>query len=339
MNNNQSFHQMVSSFFLKYIPERTSYSVNTIKAYRDTFKLLLRFYNTERHLKPSKLSFDCITRTDIESFLTWLEVVRNYSLSSSNLRLSALHAFFRYVLAEAPEYIDLCTSILTMKTRKVPKCIMTYLSIDAIKALLSSPSTKDAKGRREMAILVLLYDSGARVQELADLSIGDFRTIKPYTVKITGKGSKSRVVPIMPQTGRIIEVYLTDKNRSQVKQHDLPLFCNKQGRKLTRAGINYILKKHVTLARHKYPLLFPTGITAHAMRHSKAMHLLEGGVNLIYIRDFLGHASVITTEIYAKSNPEIMRKALETVASQVAPQDTFSLKEKVDLFNWLDSIV
>lgn len=333
------FHQMLSAYFLKYIPERTDYSDNTIKSYRDTFILLFIFQ--EEYVKKSvtKLSFDTMSRKYIENFLVWLENEKHYSVSSINQRLAAAHSFFRYVQMEKPEYLELCSSILGIKSRKVPIAPMNYLSTDAIKLLLSLPNSTNVEGRREMALLTLLYDSGARVQEIADLSFGDIRPIKPATVKVRGKGNKTRIIPLMPQTLNILNAYINDCKQKNDVVHTRPLFFNKNSKKLTRAGIAYILEKYVSNARSLSPDLFTDKISPHTIRHSKAMHLLEGGVNLIYIRDFLGHTSVITTEIYAKSNPEVKRKAIESASTNVLPSEEYTVSQKEEMIEWLRTII
>jgi len=333
------FQQLLSSYFLKYIPERRNYSDNTIKAYRDTFILLFQYQEEYLNKSVVKMRFETLSKEYIENFLAWLENEKQYSVSSINQRLSALHAFFKYTQMEKPEYIELCSSILDIKTRKVPVIPMNYLSVEAIKLLFSLHNNSSMKGRREMAILVLLYDSGARVQEIADLTFGDIRNTKHATVKLTGKGNKTRIIPLMPRTLNILNIYVDDCKRKNEIQPVHPLFFNKRFDKLTRAGIAYILNKYVNKARSLCPELFSGKISPHTLRHSKAMHLLEGGVNLIYIRDFLGHTSVITTEIYAKSNPEIKRKAIEDASPNVLPAEKYSAKEKKEMIEWLKTII
>lgn len=338
MNTNY-FQQLLSSYFLKYVPERTGYSQNTIKSYRDTFILLFQYQKANLNKSIAKVSFDTLTRKHIENFLVWLENEKHYSVSSINQRLAAIHAFFKYVQMENPEYIELCSSVLSITSQKVPVVPMNYLSVDAIRLLLSLPETSKSEGLRELALLTLLYDSGARVQEIADLSFGDVRYIKPATVRLTGKGNKARIVPLMPQTLAVLNAYVNDYKQKKDFLYTHPLFYNKKGDKLTRAGIAYILNKYVNHARNIRPDLFSGKISPHTLRHSKGMHLLEGGVNLIYIRDFLGHTSVITTEIYAKSNPEVKRKALEMASPHVLPSEKYSENQKEEMLEWLKSII
>lgn len=337
--NSNDFGRYLSNYFLKYIPYRTGYSENTIKSYRDTFTIFLRYCNDVLRIKPEKLCFTTLSRNMVEEFLIWLEDKKNYSISTRNQRLAALHAFFRYLQIEAPEYMELSNSILSIRTKKTPKVEMNYLSIGAIRELLSIANKSSKESRRDLAILSLLYDSGARVQELADVLVVDVRIKDPATVRLTGKGKKTRIIPIMPQTINILKAYINDYDLFNETKISSPLFFNKRNEKLTRAGISYIVNKHIETVRKKCPNLFPNKVSPHIFRHSKAMHLLESGVNLIYIRDFLGHSSVTTTEIYAKSNPEIKRKAIEQASHNIIPNEKFSTKEKEDLLSWLKEFI
>lgn len=333
-----SFPQLLSSYFIQYLQERSGYSDNTVKAYRDTFVQLFRYHKTVAGKSLNNLSFEVMDRYYVENFLKWLGSQHHYSAASLNQRLAGIHSFCRYVLLEAPEYMEACTSILAIRMRKVPKTSMTYLSVDAVKNLLKMPNAGCESGRRDLAILSLLYDTGARVQEIVDLNMGNVRTNKPPTIILTGKGSKTRVVPLMPQTMKIVLAYKKDCEPFKTDSAS-PLFFNKQGKRLTRAGITYVLDKYVNLAKGYLPELYTDSISPHTLRHSKAMHLLEAGVNLIYIRDFLGHASVVTTEIYAKSNPEIKRKAIEKASPKVLPEERYTSNQKQDLMKWLKSLI
>lgn len=216
---------------------------------------------------------------------------------------------------------------------------MTYLSILAIQSLLATPNSKTKGGKRDLAILTLLYDTGARVQEMIDVNLCDLRLSSPSTIKLQGKGQKGRIIPLMPQAAKIMKNYMTDYQLNDKCNLAVPLFFNKQRSKLSRAGVTYILKKYFEKARKNNLNLFPAKISPHSLRHSKAMHLLEGNVNLIYIRDFLGHTSVSTTEIYAKSNPELKRKAIEEASNNVLPQETLTTKDKKVLLDWLKDFI
>lgn len=336
---NNDFASYLSAYFLKYIPTRTGYSSNTIKSYRDTFTIFLRYCHDELKIKPERIDLSRINRNIIEDFLTWLEYHKKHSSSTRNQRLAALQAFFRYVQFEGPEYMEMCSSILAIKSKKTPATVMNYLSIEGIQALLLTPDINHKSERRDLAVLALMYDTGARVQEIADLSVNDIRLKTPATIRLIGKGNKARIIPLMPQTMSILKKYMKDSDLMDERKALNPLFFNKKNEKLTRAGLSYILNKYVEKARLEHKDLFPDKISPHVLRHSKAMHLLQGGVNLIYIRDFLGHSSVTTTEIYAKSNPEVKRKAIEEASDKVLPQEKFSPKEKKDLLDWLKTVI
>lgn len=201
------------------------------------------------------------------------------------------------------------------------------------------PNVNLQSGCRDLSIIALMYDTGARVQEIADLQVADIRAKAPATIKLTGKGNKTRIIPLMPQTINILRKYMADNELLDEVKEKQPLFSNRMRKKMTRAGLSYILNKYVEQARIANNNLFPKKMSAHVLRHSKAVHLLQSGVNLIYIRDFLGHSSVTTTEIYAKSNPEIKRKAIEEASAKVLPKEKFSVKEKEDLSEWLKTVI
>lgn len=329
----------LSNWFLKYLPTRMGYSDNTLKSYRDSFVIFLRYCSSELDIKPGKIDFTRINRHMVEDFLSWLECQKKLSVSTRNLRLAALHAFFRYIQLESPEYMELCNSILAVRSKKSPAVEIRYLPINGIKAILSIPDTAHRSGRRDLAVLALMYDTGARVQEIADLKAVDIRIKSPSTIRLTGKGNKTRIIPLMPQTISIMKKYMEDFGLFGELKRSEPLFFNRKGEKLTRAGLSYILNKYAEKAAAENKSLFSDKMSPHVLRHSKAMHLLQSGVNLIYIRDFLGHSSVTTTEIYAKSNPEMKRKAIENASSKVLPKERFTAKEKEDLFEWLKTVI
>ncbi|MGL6199154.1 MAG: tyrosine-type recombinase/integrase [Lachnospiraceae bacterium] len=324
----------ISKYFLEFLPKNSGLSENTIKSYRDTFVLYLRFYQESSN--KISYTFECINRKSIEAFLCWLETERGYAISSRNQRLAAFRSFMKYIQVEYPEYILKGSEILNIRMKKTPQPEISFLSVEAIKYLLSIPDITFKNGQRDLALIMLLYDSGARVQELADLTQGDIRCEKPASVTLTGKGRKTRVIPIMQQTADLINNY---KSKFEKTEQTHPLFYNRKCEKLTRGGITYILKKYVAEAKKVKPELYPHKVTPHTLRHSKAMHLLESEVNLIYIRDFLGHKSVVTTETYAKVNPEVKRKAIGEISADILPEEHYTQDEKKDMINWLKSIL
>jgi len=311
--------------FFSHITLHRGLSKHTASAYSDAFLILFRYLKETKGLKPNQIAFHHLDKESINNFCDWIESTLGNSISTRNQRLTAIHAFFRYVQSEEPSRLALCRDILSIRMKK--HCIKPpkYLSAEAMKAVLSAPDSSDHTGIRDLAILCLLYDSAARVQELVDLKVCDITIAKPSTIRVTGKGNKVRVIPILPETAKILDIYM---KRHDLSMQDSPLFTNRSKQSLTRVGINYILNKYVAEVKLKTPDLIPISVTPHVVRHSKATHLLAAGVNLIYIRDLLGHSSVITTEIYATTNPEFLQKAIEDSALKTTPLNSYTSKEK-----------
>lgn len=331
---NTSLTVLITSFFTAYLPNVAGYSENTIKSYRDTFVLLFSFADEQKLCPRGRINIDIFSKKNITGFLEWLENSRNVSVSTRNQRLAALKSFCRYASSNEIEHLDIFQQVLDIRPKKGISKTVDYLSIDAIALLLKQPDSNTRNGIRDLALLSLLYESGCRVQELIDVKTGSISFNAPATVTVTGKGSKVRIIPLSSNVASIISRYV---NAYQIFEPGQHLFTNHHKESLTRSGVTYILRKYVEKARRKEPALFGnTNIHPHVLRHSKAMHLLESGVNLIYIRDFLGHSSVTTTEIYAKSNPEIKRKFLEEAALNIdSIVDKYSEKEKQTLLDWL----
>lgn len=302
----------LGNFLSVYLPAQRNFSKNTISSYCDTFKLLLRYAKT-CGLSPERITLKQLDRQWLLSFLNWLEMERRSSVSTINQRLACLHSFFRYVLGERPELALECQKILGIVMRRTPKKPVNYLGAEDLRLILQQPDWSTKTGRRDVALLSLLYDTGARVQEIADLTVGSLRLESPAQVSLIGKGRKARSVPLMSPTVQLLKGYMTENRLDAPSTLSHSLFFNQRHDPLSRAGIAYILKKYAAKARKSHSFL-PEKITPHVLRHSKAMHLLEAGVNVVYIRDILGHVNISTTETYAKANLEMKRAALEKVA-------------------------
>jgi len=325
------FAYYLSSFLTTYLAGQRNLSTNTIQSYRDTFTLLLRYFSDARCIAPEKISVNTISKEVVDEFLLWLETERGYSISSRNQRLAAIHAFFRYLQCEEPEHMHRCQRIISIPFKKAPKRPPVYLSDDEMGKLLSMPDMRKEQGRRDATMLSLLYDSGARVQELADLTPRNLRLEIPFHVTLTGKGRKTRHVPIMKQTAALLDSYIREQKIDSFERLDHPLFFNSRKEKLTRQGISYIINKYVA------GINVESSITAHVFRHSKAMALTQADVNPIYIRDILGHSDLKTTGIYSKSNIEMKRKALEKIEVRSIP-DTPDWTSDTGLMDFLREI-
>ncbi|CEG57788.1 TPA: tyrosine-type recombinase/integrase [Legionella pneumophila subsp. pneumophila] len=330
------FSIYLSRFLSNYLAGQRNLSPNTIKAYRDVFILLLRFCRDVKNIPIEKLQLEQVDVVLIEAFLDHIEKDRHCTPRTLNHRLTTLHAFFRYIQVEDPLYLLQCQRILAIPLRRFVRPEVSYLSKDHLAALLAQPNLGKPEGRRDVVLLSTLYDTGARVQELIDLTVGDVRLKTPAQVRILGKGRKIRVVPLMDNTANLLQSYLHENNLLLPETFDYPLFRNNQGNKLTRVGVNYILQKYERLVREASPQ-YKQRISPHTLRHTKGMHLLQGGVSLDIIRDFLGHVDIKTTEIYARANLEMKRAAIEKVSTAPIPKIP-SWKENKSLLQWLQSL-
>jgi integrase/recombinase XerD len=294
------FSVHVTSFLTHYLAAQRNVSPNTIKAYRDVFTLLLRFCRDVQRIAPERLRLEQVDVSLVEAFLDYLERERKSSPRTRNHRLAALHAFFRYVQTEEPARMHQCQKILAIPQRRHARPTVAYLSKEELAEILAQPDLRTPDGRRDAVLLSTLYDTGARVQELADLSVGDVRLDAPAQLRLLGKGRKMRAVPLMGNTVQLLGDHMKENHLDRPEQFDKPLFQNARNQRLSRSGIRYILHKYVVGARSKRSSLNRT-VSPHTLRHTKGMHLLQSGISLDMIRDFLGHVDVKTTQIYARA--------------------------------------
>ena len=333
------FAKYLAYFLSRYLPGQQNVSPNTLSSYRDAFKLFLIFWDDEKGYRSELIRMCTVTKESVIEFLDWLEEKRKCSIATRNQRLAAIHAFFRYVQRESPENIFEIQKILSIPVKKKPKPVIPYLTADEMKILLQQPNRSSESGKRDLVLLVVLYDTAARVQELINLTYSDLRMDKPAVIRLYGKGRKTRHVPILGNTRGLLEEYLKSRSSSKgVAPNDVPIFCNQQNRKLTRRGVSYIINKYVEMAR-QVPEFHNNGIiTPHVFRHSKSMHMLQAGINLIYIRDFLGHSSITSTEIYSRADSAMKRKALESAYQELDIGESPTWEKDGDLMNWLQNL-
>ena len=336
-NEHYMFAQSLSSFLTEYMKNQRKQSQNTIESYRDTFILIFKFFD-EKGLKVKKITFEHINYENIVDFLYWLEKNRNCSDNTVNQRLAAIHSFIKYVIMIHPECIYDFQRILHIKFRKTKQNIINFLTEEQMKELLSVPDCRDKKGLRDQALLSLLYDSAARVQELIHLKVKDIRYTKNGNVTLTGKGNKVRVVPISDNTVAILRKYI--KTYGLTNKYENYLF-NHQGREFTRQGITYIINKYSRSIIKKYNIKFK--ITPHIFRHSKSMHMLHSGINLYYIKEILGHSNLTTTEkFYVKADADYKRKELYKMNNLIKEsndqEEKGSWETNDSLLDWLNSL-
>ena len=327
------FVKTLTSYFSDFLPTTRGLSKNTIMSYRDVFKLLLEYMHVVKRIDADQIELRMLDRETIIGFLNWLETSRNVSISTRNHRLVSLQAFFKYSQYRYPDLMAACQDIIEIKPKKCAKSLVSYVDRQQLEALFSRPNIHTAEGRRDLTLMAVLYDSGARVQELIDLNVSSVRLEHPSRIVLTGKGNKSRQVPLMKNTCTLLDHYLKEFHRTPTGSS--PLFSNSRKGRLSRSGVTYILKKYADMAQ---PLISSKDISPHILRHSKAMHLLQADINLIYIRDFLGHANITTTEVYARADDEMKRRVFEKAVPNYTAKEMMPWEEDESLMNWLEKL-
>lgn len=332
-----NFSKYLSDFFAGYLTLQKNVSKNTIYSYRDTFKLLLKFCQDVKGIAIERVNIDSLTAELIKEFLNWLEHERKCTIATRNQRLASIHSFFRYIQCEEPAGIYHFQKVMSISIKKTEKKIFEHLSPEAVKLILEQPYKDSQKGRRDLTLLSVLYDTGARVQELIDIKVIDVNLDPTPVVSLTGKGNKVRRVPLMKNTVALLKQYLLENDLNKQWKNQYPLFKNNQHNKLTKEGIAYILNKYVKMARARVQIV-PRRVSPHILRHSKAMHLLQAGINIIYIRDFLGHVDLKTTEIYARTDTEAKRKAIESAYPEIITDQLPDWTKDKGLLTWLSEL-
>ncbi|MGL6247980.1 MAG: tyrosine-type recombinase/integrase [Culicoidibacterales bacterium] len=328
----------LQKFFSDYLVHQRGCSTNTIKSYRDTFKLFLEFLREQHSIKPEKMVLSRLTSEVVSDFCKYIEKTRCCTTRTRNQRLSVLHSFVKYLQYEHPERMQQWQKILGIPMRRQKTRELTYLSQHSMSVLFSVIFDTTQLGLRDRALLMLLYDTGARVQEIVDLSVRDISLVKPSQVTLHGKGGKLRVVPLMDITTNCIKKYMETFCLHQKGNENRALFSNRRGERMTRFGISFILEKYASQARLKDKSIV-SPLTPHILRHSKAMHLLEAGCHEVVIQNFLGHSDIKTTGIYVKADTSMVRAALEKV-TPVLPkkEDGFTWQKDKNLLDWLNDL-
>lgn len=305
------FAKHIEYFLLKYLPYERNLSPATVKSYRDVLVQFIIFMEKSKSVKANNLTLKQLNRANVQDFVSHMRDV-GCKPSTCNHRLVVIWSLVKYLQFSEIQLMQQWQQVLSINKMKEEEPSVGYLSVDAIGTLLATPNRMTRSGRRHALILSLMYDLGARVQEIADLKVSDIRLYdNEVTVHVKGKGNKGRVVPLMGESIDTIRQYLKEWGLAEPDKADHPLFFNARGSKLTRSGIAHILNTYVEICRREKPMLFLESVSCHTLRHSKAMHLLQAGVNLIYIRDLLGHSSVKTTEIYARVGSSFKNEALK----------------------------
>ena len=339
MKYKNDFARLLSGFLNNYLPHEKGVSANTIKSYSYTFILFVKYIHENRKVPVTRLSFTHLNKDLVVDFLDWLQKERGCGNATRNQRLAAISTFIKYAEYMNPGHLFDCHQILSIPVKKSESKVLSYLNIDGIKLLLQQPDTQKARGIRDLVLLSLMYESAARVQEIIDLTPSSlFITNKPYRVILHGKGNKYRSIPLPDKQVELLRQYMTQSGLLNRENAQNPLFPNYQGQKMTRNGINNILVKYVKMANEKNPSLVPDHLSCHTIRHSKAMYLLESKVELMHIRDFLGHKSVLTTEIYARMNPKFTFEAVKNAYKNITAENIPAWKGNSELMVMLKNL-
>jgi len=323
-------------FFGEYLPSVRSMSPHTITSYRDSIVLLLRFVASQQGRTVSVLDLTDINAQQILSFLTYLESKRRNTATTRNVRLAALHAFFHYIAARHPDRLEHCQKILAIPFKRARQRTIEYLEYEEIQQILSAVDQSTGDGRRDYALLAILFNTGARVQEILDLRVCDLQLSKPFQVRLVGKGRKERSCPLWPQTARLLRSFCKERRLDPYSQQTV--FLNHRGEQLTRFGVRYLLRKYQDRAKVHIAGLRNKRLHPHSLRHSTAVALLKAGVDLSTISLWLGHESPNTTNKYATMDLEMKRRALAKIKPLTGPRRRGILRNNRTILDWLEGL-
>jgi len=324
------------SFFGDHLPQVRGVSPHTVLSYRDAFTLLLRFLAARRRRPVVDLDLADLEPEQILAFLDHLEAERGNGPSTRNARLAAVHAFARHAATRHPEHLERCQRLLAIPFKRARPRLVEYLEMAEMRALLAAPDPRTPAGRRDHALLLAMFNTGARVQEILDVRPCDIQLARPLQVRLRGKGRKQRVCPLWPQTGEALASLIRESRRDPDATD--ALFRNTRGQPLTRFGARYLLRKYVARVRATTPTLIAKRVHPHTLRHTTAVHLLQAGVDLVTISHWLGHASVETTNRYAAVDLEMKRAAIAKAHPDVLGDVVAAWRRDATIMDWLAAL-
>lgn len=327
---------LVGSYFGDHLVRARGASPHTLRSYRDTLRLLFSFIADRRHRSVAALTLDDLLAPDILAFLSHLESKRSNVAASRNVRLAAIRSFFKHLVEHDLSRADQYQRVLSIPGKRAHIPMAQYLEPEEVKHILAQSDRSTPSGIRDHALLLMLYNTGARVSEALGVRVEHLSLAHSRHVRLFGKGSKERICPLWRDTAAALQ-------RLQVVRNAQPqdwLFCSRSGDRLTRDGVAYILQKYADLAVRTAPALKRRRVTPHMLRHSCAVALLQAGVDITVIRDYLGHASISTTSRYVSTNLQMKRDALEHfwTRSGLSSTRTRAWSPKPDLLAYLASI-
>jgi site-specific recombinase XerD len=330
-----NFAVYLNKYLTDYLPNTCGSSPQTIDSYRYSFIHFLQFLLEERGIAADKVDISNLSYDNVAAFIGWLQNNRGNGVSTRNQRQSALNSFIRFMMYEFPEHLDEYQRVLAIPIKKAPQKEISYLKTDGAALLISKVCIDKMNGLRDYVMLSLMYTTGIRVSELIQIKVKDVSLHEPYTLLIHGKGQKSRYVPIMKSIVPQVQRYLGQKGYDKLEKLNEWLFKNHMNEQFTRQGVNYLIRKYTQMARMDDPEIIPEDFSPHKMRHTTAMALVESGVDLIYIRDLLGHVSVKSTEVYARADAQKKRQAIEAASKEIVPPEEAEWERNSNLKDWL----
>src|SRR6516165_163180 len=326
---------IVHDYFTDHLPRVRGASPHTIHSYRDSLVLLLRFVAARNQRPVVELDLKDLDPPAILAFLSHLERERKNGAATRNVRLTAIHALFRFVASRNPEHLHLVQRVLSIPFKRAPQRAIDYLEREEIESILKAIDRTIPQGVRDYALLATMFNTGGRVQEIADLRACDLQLARPFQVRLFGKRRKERYCPLWPQTAAVLRAFSKERNLDE--RSEAHLFLNHCGRPLTRFGIRYVLARRLHRAAKEVPPLRKKRLHPHSMRHSTAIALLKSGNDLSTISHYLGHASLATTNRYAKVDLEMKRRAIAR-AKPVPRQSRTPWSRDPTILDWLESL-
>lgn len=327
---------LVETFFCEYLQRVRGASPLTVRAYRDALRLLFLHLADTQGCSVSDLQLRDLHVDAIATFLAQLESQRGNKPVTRNCRLAAIRSFFHHLVRQDPAHAEQYQRVLSLPSKKTQAPLAAYLEPEDVRVILQQPDRRTALGLRDHALLLFLYNTGARVSEALAVQAHDFDWVKPPQVRLHGKGGKDRICPLWAETANALQ-----RLCAAVPGHSGgPLFLNRRGEVLTRDGVAYILSKYTAMAAHDVSSLRRRHVTPHVLRHSCAVALLQAGVDISVIRDYLGHASIATTNRYVTTNLKIKRDVLEAFwrRAGLSPTRPKPWSPKPDLLAFLASL-
>jgi len=335
-NRSMELAHLVQSYFVDHLGRVRGASPHTIRSYGTTCRLFLIFLAERLGKSVDRLDLEDISAENVLAFLAYLETGRGNRVSTRNGRLASIHSLVGFLLRHDPAHSEQYQRILSVPSKRAEVSSIRYLEPEEVRAILEVARQEPRRGKRDFALLLFLYNSGARISEALDLRMEDLHLDRPCRARLHGKGKKERVCPLWRYTAAALKRLMVSQGTGKGDH----LFLNGRGQPLGRDGAAYLLRKHVSLAAEETPSLTGKKVTPHVLRHSCAVGLLQAGVDITVIRDILGHASITTTNRYIATNLEMKREALESFwkGSGLLPKRPSPLRPDSDLLAFLTAI-